>query len=64
MYLQFGKQRHEEMMREAEWERLAREARRDREKRAGLTPASDPGGELRRLAAHFRESLRVRKNAG
>ena len=42
MYVQFGRQRREELMREAEMDRLAREARGDREKRPDHRRPSEP----------------------
>lgn len=51
MYVQFSRQRREEMMREAEMDRLARGAFGDREKRSDCRQTSEPvrtGGETRR----------------
>ncbi len=51
MYVQLGRQRREELMREAEMDRLAREARGDREKRSDHRRPSEPvrvAGETRR----------------
>lgn len=64
MYLQSGKQRQQEMMREAERERLAAEAKRARKKRADRRGTSNPGWALRRLGGRLLKTLRPWKNTG
>ena len=59
MHLQFARQRHEKMMREAEQERLATEAKKSRKKRANRHWTS----ELSRLGGRLFKSLRARKTA-
>lgn len=64
MDLQTWKQRREEMMREAEQNRLAKALRESRKRRGAEGRASSPAWELKRIAGRLLKRLRSLKRAG
>lgn len=63
-YHQVGRQHRREMMSEAEQEHLAKEARKNRKGRDGLSRDIRHGWKPRRLAGRLLKILRAGKNEG
>ena len=62
MYSQSGRQRQQEIMHEAELERMAADVRRARKERPDHHWTSDVGWKLRRLGCRLLQILSPRKN--
>ncbi len=58
------KQRHEQMLREVEMDRLARASRVDRKSHAGAGWGSNLAWETRRAAGRLRKLLKTLRNTG